>query len=107
MDKHQLSVSDRTISGRKVKQLRQAGLIPANIFGKKITSQNIQVDAKDFSKLYSRVVESTLIYLTTQGAKDLRPVFIKKVALDPVTGRTLHVAFLQVDLKEKVTAPVP
>ncbi len=107
MDKYQLTTQTRKITGRKVKSLRQEGQTPANVYGKKITSLNIQINTKDFSKLFSKVGESTLIYLKNDSDKDLRPVFITDVVKHPVSGQTLHVTFHQVDLKEKVTAPVP
>ena len=107
MDKHQLTTQTRKITGRKVKSLRQEGVTPANIYGKKTASLSIQINTKDFSKLFSKVGESTLIYLKNDSDKDLRPVFITDVVKHPVSGQTLHVTFHQVDLKEKVTAPVP
>lgn len=100
MAQHTLSVSPRTLSGRKVKKLRQEGKVPANIFGKKIPTTNIQVDAKEFLKVYKEVGESTLVYLGD------RPVLVSEVTYHPVTDQLLHVSFRQVDLKAKVTAPV-
>ena len=47
-----------------------------------------------------------MVYLTVKGEKLDRPVFVRDAVVHPVTGRILHVVFHQVDLKEKVTAPV-
>ncbi|KKU74320.1 MAG: 50S ribosomal protein L25, partial [Candidatus Amesbacteria bacterium GW2011_GWB1_47_26] len=98
--KHILKAEPRKITGRKVKSLRSQGLIPANVFGKDVKSQSLQVKASDFSKLYKEVGESTLIYL------DDRPVMVHEVAVHPVTDKILHVDFHQVNLKEKTTAEV-
>ena len=75
--KHILKAEPRKITGRKVKSLRSQGLIPANVFGKDVKSQSLQVKASDFSKLYKEVGESTLIYL------DDRPVMVHEVAVHP------------------------
>ncbi len=106
MLKHELKVQSRTVSGRKSKLLRQKGLIPGNIFGKKIKSHAIQVDQKTFSQVFSEAGESSLIYLHLDTDKDARPVFVRERSVHPVTGDLLHISFNQVDLKEKVTAPV-
>jgi len=107
MEKHEITGQDRILVGRKVKNLRKQGLVPGNIFGNKIESKNIQLDTKKFLLLYHKVGESALCYLKVDGEKDPRPVFINQITKNPVTGDLLHVAFHQVDLKQKVTAPVP
>jgi large subunit ribosomal protein L25 len=106
-EKHQLFSHPRTLTGRKVKQLRSKGLTPGNIYGHKIKSLNIQLESKPFLKIYSQIGESTLAYLQVEGEKEDRPVFVNGLVKDPVTGQLLHITFHQVDLKEKVTAPVP
>ena len=104
-EKHKLNSTPRTLFGRKVKRLRRQGLIPANIFGKKVKSRAVQVDLKDFAKLFQAAGETSLIDLTFD--KQTKPVLIKNVQLDPVTNLPLHVDFHQVDLTEKVTADIP
>lgn len=106
MTKHVLSVQPRDITGRAVKNLRKSGIVPANVFGKNVKSTLVQVNAKEFSKLYAQVGESSLVYLEVEKEKEPRPVLVREVVRHPVTGMTLHISFNQVDLKEKVTAPV-
>jgi len=107
MTKHELKVQIRSLAGRKVKKLRQEGILPGNIFGKNIKSTGIQVDTKLFSKTFLEAGESSLIYLFIDSDKVSRPVFVSQVSKHPLTGDMQHVSFHQVDLKEKVTAPVP
>ena len=61
MDKVTLTASKRTVLGRKVKTLRKQGSIPANIFGKKVKSQAVQVVEKEFSGVFSKVGETGLV----------------------------------------------
>ncbi|QHO63211.1 50S ribosomal protein L25 [Candidatus Chazhemtobacterium aquaticus] len=102
-----LSVEPRTLSGRKVKNLRRQGILPANIFGNKITSTSIQLDLKDFQKTYEQAGETNIITLSLKGESKTRPVLVSNVHLDPVTDTPLHVDFHQIDLTQKVTATVP
>ncbi len=100
-----LKAEKRSVVGRKVAKLRKTGLLPANIYGKKVTSEAISLDLKEFSKVYKDAGETGLIEVAVAGQK--RPVLVHHVQLHPVTDEMLHVDFLQVDLKEKVTANVP
>ena len=101
-----LKAQKRTITGRKVKNLRKQGILPANLFGNNITSQAIQIDTKDYLKVFSQAGETSLIDLEITGAKPV-PVLISDYHIDPVTSAILHVDFHQVDLTQKVTANVP
>jgi large subunit ribosomal protein L25 len=105
MDKINLKADVRKVVGRKVSQLRSAGLLPANIFGKKVKSQSIAVKLADFLDVYKKAGETSLITLTV-GA-DEKAVLVANVQVSPLTDKPIHVDFHQVDLKEKVTAAVP
>lgn len=105
MRKTILKAENRTIEGRKVKKLRKEGNLPGNIYGKKIKSQSVQVNLKDFEKVYKEVGETGLLALTVGGEE--KPVLIHNLQLNPATDQPIHVDFLQVDLKEKVEADIP
>lgn len=105
MDTKTLKAEARKVAGRKVKNLRKEGILPGNISGKKIKSESIQVNLKDFSKVYEEVGETGLVSL--EIGKEKKPVLIHNLQMQPVTDQPIHVDFLQVDLKEKVTAEVP
>lgn len=105
MNKKELKAEVRKVLGRKVKNLRKEGVLPGNVFGKKVKSEAIQVSLKDFEKVYKEVGETGLVML--QVGKSEKPVLIHNLQLNPVTDLPVHVDFLQVDLKEKVEAEVP
>lgn len=105
MQKQTIKAEKRIVLGRKVKSLRREGLLPANLYGKKIKSEAVKVDAKDFTGVYEKVGETGLVELVLEGKR--RPVLIHNVQTDPVTDLAVHADFLQVDLKAKVTAQVP
>src|SRR3990167_5089944 len=102
----QLNADKRTITGRKVKTLRQKGILPANVFGKKTKSLSLQVSLPDFTKVVAEVGETGLVDLIVKGEDKPRPVLVTNIHTDPVLGRLLHADFHQVDLTEKVTANI-
>jgi large subunit ribosomal protein L25 len=104
---HQLSASSRSITGRKVKSLRRQGIIPANLFGPERTSLSIQVPITTFLKLYQEAGETSVVDLTPEGESKSVPVLIHQIQRHPVTGDILHVDFMEVDLKKKVSTTVP
>ncbi|NOY14651.1 MAG: 50S ribosomal protein L25 [bacterium] len=99
-----LSVQKRQLTGKKVKKLRKQGLIPATVYGKGFTSISIQLPQAALKTLRS-AGETQVIYMTLD--KKHLPVMIRQVQYHPVTDQVLHIDFYKVDLKEKVTAPVP
>ena len=105
MDKHTIKAEKRKILGQKVKTLRKEGILPANIYGKKVKSLAVQLPLNEFEKIYKKAGETGIIEVSVGGTK--KPVLINNIQRHPVTDLPLHVDFLQVDLKEKVTADVP
>jgi len=100
-----LKAEKRKLQGRKVKRLRTEGILPANIYGKKVKSLSIQMPFRDFEKAYKEVGETGLLQILVENKK--RPVLIHSVQKDPVTGVVIHTDFHQVDLTQKVSANVP
>ena len=105
MDKQILKVEKRELLGRKVKQLRKKGILPGNVFGKDVESVSLQLPLSEFNKVYKETGETGLIELQVNG--DKKPVLIHNLQKDPVSDMPIHVDFLQVNLKQKVTADVP
>lgn len=105
MSKLILKATSRKILGRKVKSLRKEGLLPANIYGKKVKSNAITVATKEFAEVFKNAGETSLIDLEVGKAKSA--VLIRNVQRHPIEGTILHIDFQAVDLKEKVTADVP
>lgn len=107
MQKYILKADKRTITGSKVKQLRRDGIIPANLFGKTIDSQTVQVNSVEFNRVYKEAGETSLIWVKVDGEEKERPTLVTGIHFNPVTGDKVHIDFHQVNLKEKVTANVP
>ena len=104
-DKIVLDVQKREINGKKVKQLRKEGILPANIYGKDFVSQAISLNTHDFLKTYKEAGETQLIYLNLD--KKEIPVLMHNLQLHSVSGHPLHVDFRKIDLTKKIEAHVP
>jgi large subunit ribosomal protein L25 len=100
-----LTAKPRKILGRKVKKLRREGVLPANLYGKKIKSQALELPVAEFLKVFKQAGETSLIDLKIDS--QTRPVLIDNLQIHPVTDEPLHVDFRQVSLTEKTTADVP
>lgn len=107
MTTYELSANARTVFGRKTKQLRKKGIVPANIFGKNIKSLAIELESSILLDTMRHAGETNLIHLKIKGEDKAHPVLVSGYAQDPVTDQMLHVDFHEVDLKQKTTATVP
>lgn len=104
MKRYQLTAEPRKITGKQVKKLRREGILPANVYGKDIKSQNLQLPLKDFMKVFEEAGETGVIDLSY--GKSTVPVLIHNLHTD-YRNTPLHADFFQVNLKEKVTAMIP
>jgi len=103
----ELKVEKRATLGRKVKQLRKKGFLPANIYGRGVKSLAVQGEINSIKKVFDQVGETGLVNLFVKGEKDSRPILFQNPQYDPVSDNLLHLDFYQVDLTQKVTTNVP
>lgn len=102
-----LTGKKRTLLGKKVKQLRREGSVPANIFGDVKESQAITLNTREFVKVYKEAGDTSVIALSIDGETKGRPVLVDSVEYHPLHQTVMHVSFRQVNLKEKISAEVP
>lgn len=106
MDRLNLQAEERIILGKKVARLRKLGKLPGHVFGKKVDTEHVTVDKKEFLKTFRLAGETGVIDLKI-GAEKVRPVMVRGFEVDPITGEPTHIDFYQVNLSVKVTVPVP
>ncbi|HVZ11403.1 MAG TPA: 50S ribosomal protein L25, partial [Patescibacteria group bacterium] len=105
MKREALKVEKRIVLGKKVKNLRKEGLLPANVYGRDMKSASVQVAYKDFMDVYNVAHETGLVDLTV--GSDVLPVLIHNVQFDPRSQHPVHADFFKVNLKEKISAKIP
>ena len=99
-----LSVKKRDIFGKKVKNLRAQGLIPAVIYGKHVEAESVSCVKNDLHKIYRTAWYSTPVELTWDVN---HLVLINSLQLDPVSDEIISADFLAVSRTEKVAAKIP
>jgi large subunit ribosomal protein L25 len=105
-DKLSLDVQTRTVLGKKVKNLRKQGLLPATIYGKGVGPFSVQIEERAFLAAYRKAGRTRLIEVTLPG-QPRQSVFVHDVQRHPVTRSILHADLWAVDLKAEMTAEVP
>lgn len=104
--KYLLNAKKRTVTGKKVKLLRAARLLPAHIYGN-TEPINIQLDEKAFVSMFEKAGETSVLYIQVEDEKESRPVLVADYSLDPVKGNITHIDLRQVNLNVVVKANVP
>jgi large subunit ribosomal protein L25 len=89
----------------KANLLRKTGFIPAVVYGSGQKNLNFKIKAIDFSKLFERAGESSLINLKIDESAPLK-VVVKEVEMEPIKGGFSHIDFYKVDMKKKITVEV-
>jgi len=98
-DRAVLDANSRTIIGKKVKNLRRQGRIPATVYGHAVTPASIDIDARAFRTVHSKAGDNQLIDLIVDGSA-ARPVLIHTTQVDPRRNTAIHVEFYQANLSE-------
>lgn len=99
-----LSSSPRDMLGKKVKRLRQAGVIPANLVEAGSPSRAIQVPERALADLVRAGVTGQLVELASEESSE--PVLMDSVEIDSLSNRLVHATFRKVDLTKSVNVMV-
>lgn len=102
-----LKAKVRKEMGRKNSTLREAGAIPAVVYGHKVKNILLEIDYKEFLKVFNKAGESSLIGLEIEGEKEKRPVLVHDIQKNPVSDKFIHIDFFQASLTEEVEVKVP
>lgn len=112
MGQNTLMAEPREGTGKGVaRKLRQAGRIPAVLYGRGRPSELLQLDPEALEQLiHSESGMNTLIDLEVRGrasGSGERVVLVKELQRDPVRGIPLHVDLYHLDLENVVEVSVP
>lgn len=104
MDKIILEAQPRKVLGKKVKQLRHDGKLPASIFGHGLETTPIVLDMYEASKILSGVGSSTLVMVQLEGKE--HATLVRERQFEVIYRTLLHVEFQSVSLSETVRTSV-
>ncbi len=105
MEKVVLHAERRDVTGKKVKQLRREGKLPAVLYGKHIDPVPLVLDYNEASKALRGLSTSTLVILELEGKQ--HTTVVRERQKDFIRGNLLHVDFQALSLTEKMHAEVP
>lgn len=100
-----LDAQPRVISGKKVSQLRNQGLVPAVVYGAKIDPVNIQIPYRPLQVALMHAGGTHLIDLNVNGAT--HSVLAREVQRHLILGEIIHVDFIAVAADEMISTEVP
>jgi len=95
-----VAAEPRTLVGKKAKQLRRNGLIPAVIYGQG-NNVHIQIENLSLRRALRAAGTTHLIDVSIDGG-DKRTVLAREVQAHPTRGDLIHVDFYEVNMKEKI-----
>ncbi len=92
-----------------VKKLRQAGRVPAVIYGRQNPALNLEIGVKEMENLiHHSGSENILVDLSIEGTASIkRLALVQEIQHHPLTGKLVHVDLHEVVETEKVTVTVP
>ncbi len=104
-----LSAEKREGTGKGVaRKLRQAGKIPAVLYGRDMDAIHIALDAHDAELLFRSIpVDNTIIELEVEGTKEPHQTLVREIQTHPYRGTLVHVDFLRIQAGVKVELNVP
>jgi large subunit ribosomal protein L25 len=100
-----LDAQPRAVVGKKVSQLRNAGVVPAVIYGPRQSPINVQIPYRALEIALMKAGGTHLIEMTVDGSK--HTVLAREVQRDVLRGSILHVDFFAVSADTRITADVP
>jgi large subunit ribosomal protein L25 len=104
MEKVVLKATQREARGKKVGALRRAGKLPAVLYGHRIESTPIMLEAHEATLRLSHLTSSSLVMIDLDGQE--YPALVREKQKDYLRNRLLHVDFQVISMTEKVTTKV-
>ncbi len=102
-----LKVKERKVLGKKVKNLRKEGIIPAELFGPKIENKHLSVSYSDFIDVYKKAGKNTIIELDIENEKETVPTLVSDIQVHPIKREPLAIDFYMVSRDTKLETEVP
>ena len=105
-DRLTLSATNRSVLGKKVRRLRREGVLPANVYGRGLSSTAIQLDGRDFRRAIRQAGIRSMFELAIEGEPESRHVLVRGLDREGGTGDPIHVDFYQVDLNNPIQTTI-
>jgi large subunit ribosomal protein L25 len=104
MEEVVMQALERALTGKQVKTLRVAGRLPAVIYGKGFKPVAISLDYREAQKILPTISSSHLVVVDVEGTR--HTTLVREKQREPISGKLIHVDFLEVSMTEKLRASV-
>ena len=98
-------LTKRDIIGKKVRHLRDSGIIPAVVYGNDHESIAVQANALELEKLVHKVGMTTPFNIELDDKTQL--AIVNELDRDPIKGLLKHADFLTISAKELIETDIP
>jgi len=102
-----LNALGRQITGKRVKQLRQQGLIPAVIYGRHISPISVSIPRRELEHILQQAGSTQLVKVYVGEGGEPHNVLVRDTQRDAITGALLHADLYEVSMTEKITTEIP
>lgn len=106
MDKIELAAAKRVHTGRKVRELRANGKVPAVVYGRGVKSEPLEVEARVLERVFAKAGGNKIVSLKV-GDGRARNVLIHDVQRGALQGELTHADFYAIRMDEALKAEVP
>lgn len=106
MSEIKLDAQPRTLTGRKVRQLRTKGLVPVVVYGNNQAPVNLQVTSRNLETALHHGAFSQLVRVNVEGGSS-HNVLVREIQRHPVSHAFTHVDLYSVNMTEKQHVNVP
>lgn len=103
----ELDATERTVVGKRVKRLREQGLVPAAVYGGALPETlSVQIDKDALYSILRRAGRTNLVNVAVDGRTTV-PSLVREVQRDVITNEVIHVDFQAVRMDETIRVEVP
>jgi len=110
LEKIDLQASLReTVGNGPARVLRQAGRIPAILYGRNTEPVLLSVNSKELEQVLGKgsFGQFILNLVIQNGKKVTKAAMIKELQTHPVSGQLIHIDFYEIDMKRQIKVMVP
>ena len=107
MEAPTVTLSPRTVKGKKVRFLRREGMVPVHFYGRGVDSLALQVEAATLRRVIVSAGANVPVKVNIDGRDGEEICFLRDAQRHPVSEDLLHVDFYRVDVDRPVRAEVP
>ncbi|PKN94946.1 MAG: 50S ribosomal protein L25 [Chloroflexi bacterium HGW-Chloroflexi-6] len=100
MEKVVLKATKRVVIGKQVSALRRQGVLPGVIYGYKVESTAIQMDAHEANLVIPKLTSSSVVTIDLGGKKI--PALVRERQKNYIKGHLTHVDFQAISMTEKI-----